>query len=57
MHNPAYVQENDTHKVLGDFDIYMDHLILARQPDLIIVNKKKRELAELWTLLSWLTTE
>ncbi len=42
MHNPAPVLENDTHKLLRDFDIQMDHLIPARRPDLIIINKKKR---------------
>ena len=42
MHNPAPVQENDTHKPPGDFDIHSDHLISARRPDLIIINKKKR---------------
>ena len=57
MHNPAPVFENDTHKLLLDFNIQTDHLILARRPDLIIINKKKRELAKLSTLLSWLTTE
>ena len=40
MHNPATVLENDTHKLLWDFDIQTDHLILARRPDLIIINKK-----------------
>ena len=29
MHNPAPVQENDTHKFLWDFDIQTDHLISA----------------------------
>ena len=29
-------------KFLWNFDIQMDHLISARQPDLIIINKKKR---------------
>ena len=42
MHNPAPVQENDTHKILWDFDIQTDHLISARRPDLITINKKKR---------------
>ena len=42
MHNPAPVLENDTHKLLWDFDIQMDHLISARTPDLIIINKKKK---------------
>ena len=41
MHNPASVLENDTHKLLWDFDIHTDHLISARRPDLIIINKKR----------------
>ena len=28
------------HKLFWDFDIQMDHLISARRPDLIIINKK-----------------
>ena len=40
--NPAPVLENDTHKLLWDFNIQTDHLIPARRPDLIIINKKKR---------------
>ena len=31
-----------THKLLWVFDIPTDHLISARRPDLIIINKKKR---------------
>ena len=42
MHNPAPVLENDTHKLLWDFNIQTDHLILARRPNLIIINKKKK---------------
>ena len=42
MNNPAPVLENDSHKLLMDFDIQTDHLIPARRPDLIIINKKKR---------------
>ena len=42
MHNPAPVLENETHKLLWDFNIQMDLLIPARRPDLIIINKKKR---------------
>ena len=30
-----------THKLLWDFDIHTHHLISARRPDLIIINKKK----------------
>ena len=43
MHNPAPVLENDTHKLLWDFDIQTDHLISTRRPDLIIINNKKKE--------------
>ena len=42
MHNPAPVLENAMHKLLWDFNIQMDHLIQARRPDLIIINKKKK---------------
>ena len=42
MHNLAPVLKNDTHKLLWDFDIHTDHLISARRPDLIIINKKKK---------------
>ena len=59
MHKPACVLENDIHKFVWDFDIQTDHTISARRPDLILINnnKKKRELAKLWTLLSRLATE
>ena len=43
MHNPAPVLENDSHKLLWDFNIHTDHLIPARRPDLIIINKKKKK--------------
>ena len=42
MHNPAPVLENDSHKLLWDFNIQTDHLIPARRPDLIIINQKKK---------------
>ena len=41
MLNPAAVQKNDTYKLLWDFDIETDHLISARRPDFIIINKKR----------------
>ena len=43
MHNPAPVLENDTHKLLWDFNIQSDHLISARRPDFMIINKKKKK--------------
>ena len=36
MHNPAPVLENDTRKLLWNFDVQT-----ARRPDLIIINKEK----------------
>ena len=42
MHNPAPVLENDSHKLLWDFNIQTDHLIPAKRPDLIIINKRRR---------------
>ena len=46
MHNPAHVLENDTHKLIWDFNIQTDHLIPVRRPDLIIINNKKKEKKE-----------
>ena len=42
MHHPAPVQENDTHKLLWNFDVQTDHLISRRRPDLIEIYKIKR---------------
>ena len=41
MHNLASVLENDIQKFLWDFEKQMDDLILARRPDLIIIQKKR----------------
>ena len=42
MQNPESILENETHKILWDFEKQTDHLISARRPDLVIINKKKR---------------
>ena len=47
MHNPAPVLENDSHKLLWDFNIQTDQLIPARRPDLIIINKKKKRICKI----------
>ena len=44
MHNQASVLENDTHKLLWDFDIQTDNLTTTRRPDPIIINKKKKKI-------------
>ena len=33
MHKPESVLEDETHKILGDFEIKTDHLIPVRRPD------------------------
>ena len=43
MHNPDFVLENETQKFHWDFEIQTDHQILLRGPDLVIINKKKKE--------------
>ena len=47
MHNPAVVLENDTHKLLWDYDIHTDHQISTRRPDLIIINNKKKRICKI----------
>ena len=42
MHNPAPVIGNYTHKLLWDFDIHRYHLISDWEPDLILINEKKK---------------
>ena len=47
MHNLTPVLENDTHKLLWDFDVHTDHLISARRPGLIIINNKKKRISKI----------
>ena len=42
MMTPASVLENDTLKLLWDFDIQTDHLIPTRRPDLLKIYKKQK---------------
>ena len=44
VHNPESVLEKETHKLLEDFQIQTDHLISARPPYLMIIDKKKKRL-------------
>ena len=43
MRKAEYVLENETHKILWNFEIQIDHLIPARRPDLVIIIKKERK--------------
>ena len=42
MYNPESILENETHKLPWDFDIQKNHVISARRPHLVIINKKER---------------
>ena len=43
MQNPEYLFENETHKILWDFEIQTDHLIALRRPDSDIFRKQKKK--------------
>ena len=42
-HEPQAVCENNEYKILWDFSIQTDHVIEARRPDMIIVDKKNNK--------------
>ena len=42
MQKPESVRDNETHTIFRDLEIQTDHLILARRPDQVIINNKKR---------------
>ena len=46
VYDPESILENKTQKILLDFEIQTDHLILARRQDQVIVNKKKKKKEE-----------
>ena len=41
-HEPESVLENEDYKILLDFSIQTDHVIEARRPDLVVVDKKEK---------------
>ena len=45
MHKPEPVLENETHKILWDFEVHSDHLIPARRLDLVLIDKKEENLS------------
>ena len=42
-HEPQSVLENEEAKILWDFTIQCDHLIQSRRPDIVVVEKEKKE--------------
>ena len=55
MHNQAPVLENDTHKLLWDFDIQNDNLISSRRSDIIVINNNKKRICRIvdFAILGW----
>ena len=43
QHHPEPVLENERYKLLYDFNIFTDHMIQARRPDLVYVDKLQRK--------------
>ena len=41
MLNSEHVWENETHKILCDFEIKMDPPLVARRVELVLINQKK----------------
>ena len=41
-HEPESVLENEDNKILWDFSIQTDHVVEAQRPNLVVVNKKRR---------------
>ena len=46
MHKPESILKNETDKLPWNFEIQTDHLIPARKPDFVIVNKKEKKKKE-----------
>ena len=40
MHKPESALENETHRILWDFEIQIDQLILTRRPNIAMINEK-----------------
>ena len=43
MHKPETIPENETHRILWDFEIQTDPLIPTRRSDLVLINKQKQK--------------
>ena len=41
MHEPKFVLENETFEIFWDFEMQTNHLILARRPDQVRINKER----------------
>ena len=44
MHKLKFVPKNEMCKILWDFEIQKDHLIIFRTPELVLINKTDDDL-------------
>ena len=51
MHKTASIILNEIQKILRDLEIQTDHQILARRPDLVLINKKKKTCHQVGSLV------
>ena len=49
QHEPVSVIENDKCKILWDFTVQTDHIIQARRPDMIFIDKEANK-AQVWVV-------
>ena len=40
--NPKFFKQNETHKILSDFEMQTNHLTLARRTGLVLINTKEK---------------
>ena len=45
--------ENDIIKIIWDFDVRNDHVIQARRPDLIMINKEDQKVSLIDVAILW----
>ena len=52
-HVPEKVIENDKAKLLWDYDVRTDHVIQARRPDIILINKEHQKVSLIDIAIPW----
>ena len=58
MHKPEFTQEDETHKILSDFEVLTNHPIPDRRPDQLLINKEISILSSTgFCLCSWAKSE
>ena len=52
MHKQEYVLENETHKILWDSEVQMDHTLSPWRSDSVLINEQKKKKKKKKNLLS-----